>query len=103
MMVQLSMGSGFQQTLAQLSRMGADVITACDEGLEEGGRITTTHIVENYLSGQAMKRRTGNLARAVDAWLKQSGVLTIGVAEDAAVNDYAWLLTDQEKTIRPKK
>jgi len=103
MMIQLSMGSGFQRTLTQLGRMGADVITACDEGLEDGGRIVAANIVENYLSGQTLKRRTGNLARAVDAWLKQSGVLTIGVHEDAAVNDYAWLLTDEKKTIRPKK
>jgi hypothetical protein len=60
-------------------------------------------IVENHLTGQALKRRSGNLARAVDSWPVTDTDVVVGVRPDAAVGRYKWLLGDEQKTIVPKR
>ena len=103
MQLVIEMGSGYQQTIRQLGSMGRAIVEACDEGLGVGVKIAAGHVSKDYLSGQALKRRTGNLAEAVDGWLAGSGHGVVGVREDAAVNDYKYLLSDEQKIIRPKK
>ncbi|KKK60377.1 hypothetical protein LCGC14_3024980, partial [marine sediment metagenome] len=78
-------------------------VEAVNSGLEKGVKFAAAHVVENYITGQSLKRRSGNLARAVDGWLDAPGDGVVGVRPGSAVDDYAWLLGDERKTITPKK
>lgn len=102
MILHLEMGPGYQQAIAELGAMGQSIIDACAAGLKTGGKIAAGNVVENYLSGQSLKRRTGNLARAVDSWPVTDTEVVVGVRPDAAVGRYSWLLGDESKTIVPK-
>ncbi len=102
-MVTLEMGSGYRRAVAELGSMGIALIEAVNSGLEKGVKLAASNVVENYLTGQALKRRSGALARAVDGWLASPGDGVVGVRPGSAVDDYAWLLTDEQKTITPKK
>lgn len=103
MMISLEMGSGFQQTLDTLGEVGQAVVDAADRGLGKGVKIAAGNVAENYLTGQSLKRRTGNLARAVDGWMTGKFHGVVGVHDDAAVSKYSWLLGDEQKTITPTK
>lgn len=97
------MGPNFGDTIRSLGGMGTAVLEACSAGLARGCKLAAGNVSENYLSGQQLNRRTGDLARAVDGWLLKPLEGAVGVREDAAVAKYAWLLTDEERTITPKK
>lgn len=101
-MIQLEMGPEFEQTVRDLSSMGKAVVEACSQGLAKGIKIAASNVVSNYLSGQALNRRTGRLAGAVDGWMVNPLEGVIGVQKSAAVSKYAWLLGDEQKTITPK-
>ncbi len=103
MMIQLEMGPNFQQVVKELGSMGAAVVDASSEGLKEGVKYAAGRVVKDYLSGQSLKRRTGQLARAVDGWMAGPLEGVVGVREGAAVDKYKWLLGDESKTITPKK
>ena len=102
MIIQLEMGPNFQRTTNQLGSMGQALLDACSAGLDKGVKIAAGKVSEDYLSGQSLKRRTGQLARAVDGWLAAPLDGVVGVRPNSAVSKYAWLLGDEEKTIRPK-
>ena len=103
MMIPLEMGPNFAKAIDELSSMGSAVLEACSEGLAKGVKIAAGRVVRDYLSGQSLKRRSGTLARAVDGWLDGPLDGVVGVKPDAAVDKYKWLLTDEERTITPKK
>lgn len=103
MIVHIEMGPGFLATCGELSSMGRQVALACNEGLKEGGKLAAGRVVSDYLSGQALKTRTGALRRAVDTWSVGFLEVAVGVRPRSAVDKYAWLLSDEEKTIVPKK
>lgn len=103
MMIQLEMGPNFARVVDELSSMGTAVIEACSEGLAKGVKIAASNVSKNYLSGQALKSRTGMLARSVDGWLANPLDGVVGVKPNSAVEKYKWLLTDESKTITPKK
>lgn len=96
------MGPSFNQVAAELGSMGSALKAACTAGLEKGVKIAAGNVIANHLTGQSLKRRTGNLARAVDGWLDSDTDGVVGVGEGTAVDKYAWLLGDEEKTITPK-
>ena len=102
MILQLEMGPEFKQTVARFGRMGADVKRACSVGLKRGVKLASAVVVKNYLSGQSLKRRSGNLARSIDGWLEADFDGVVGVRPNAAVSKYAWILGDETKTITPK-
>ena len=97
MQITLEMGPGYAQTIAELGAMGRSIAEAVDAGLGVAVQIGASHVGENYLSGQALKRRTGNLADAVQGWVTGPGEGEIGVRPGSAVDAYKWLLTDEEK------
>jgi len=101
MMIQLEMGPEFQRTVADLSSMGQSVLDACSQGLAKGVKLAAGKVAADYLSGQALKRRTGRLAAAVDGWKVAPLEGVVGVRPDAADSKYAWLLGDESKTITP--
>lgn len=103
MMIQLEMGPEFKKTVAELGSMGKVVIEACSSGLKEGVKLAAGRVVSEYLTGQSLKRRTGSLARAVDGWLAGPLDGVVGVRASSAVEKYKWLLTDEQKTITPKR
>jgi len=99
--VQLEMGPEFERTVADLGSMGAAVVAACSEGLDKGGKIAAGTVGRDYLSGQYLKRRSGDLARHVSSWMAGEMDVEIGVPPGSRVAKYAWLLGDESKTIRP--
>jgi len=103
MMVQMTMGPGFPQTVAELGSMGRAVAEACSVGLKKGVQFAAGKVAADYLSGQSLKRRTGQLARAVEGWMEAPLDGVVGVRNDAAVEKYKWLLGGESKTITPKK
>ena len=103
MMVTLEMGPEFNATVARLDSMGRAVLGAASTGLEKGAGIAASNVVENYLTGQALKTRSGMLKKAVDGWLAAPLDAVVGVRPNSAVDKYKWLLGDEDKTIVPKK
>jgi len=103
MFIELKLGHDFRQTVGDLSRMGSDVLQAVSRELGKGAKFAAGNVKQNYLRGQSLKRRSGNLARAVDGWLASPFDGVVGIQENAAVSKYAWLLSDEQKTIVPKK
>lgn len=90
------------QTIRSLGQMGARIHAACNVGLEKGCKVAAGNVVANHLTGQDLKRRTGNLANSVDGWRERDLEGTIGIRENSLVKDYAYLLGDEEKLITPK-
>ena len=103
MMVTLEMGPDFNATVEKLSSMGHSVLEACSTGLDKGANLAAGKVVSDYLTGQSLKRRTGQLARSVEGWLAAPLDAVVGVRPNQAVDRYKWLLGDEEKTIVPKK
>jgi hypothetical protein len=101
MQIQLEMGPEFQKTLAELGGMGDAVSRACGIGLGKVVIFAASHVVEKYLTGQYLKVRKGDMRRAVKGWMIGDFEGIVGVQENSAVDKYAWLLGDEEKTIRP--
>ncbi len=99
----IEMGPNYEQAVAELGEMGAAIAAACAAGLQKGGRIAAGNVIENYLMGQALKPRTRNLARAVDSWPVTDTDVAIGVRPNSAVDHYKWLLSDEDRTIKPRK
>ena len=103
MIIQLEMGPNFERVANELSSMGKAVVEACSTGLKKGVKIAAGKVSAEYLSGQYLKRRTGQLARAIDGWMAGELEGVVGVRDDAAVARYKWLLGDEEKTITPTR
>lgn len=103
MMIQIEMGAEFDSVVADLGGMGQRVLDATSEGLAVGVEDTAAHIQANYLTGQALKRRSSMLANAVDGWMEGDLDGVVGVREGSGVDQYKWLLGDEQKTITPKR
>jgi len=102
MMIQLELGPEFQKTLAELGALGSAVSAACGRGLGKAVKFAANNVVENYLSGQALKTRTGLLRKSVDGWPVDDTEAIVGVRPNAATGKYAWLLGDEQMTIVPR-
>ena len=103
MMIQIEMGSEFDSVVADLGTMGQRVLDGASQGLSDGVQDTAAHIQVNYLTGQVLKRRSSMLAKAVDGWLEGPLDGMVGVREGSGVDQYKWLLGDEQKTITPKR
>jgi hypothetical protein len=102
MMIQFQLGPETQKTIAELGNMGRSISEAVDAGLKVAVELAAGNVQANYLSGQALNRRTGNLARSIHGVVTGPGEGIIGVPSGTAVESYKWLLGDEEKTIVPK-
>jgi len=100
MMIQLEMGPEFKRTAQDMSNIS--ILKAASTGLAKGGHIAAGTVVRDYLSGQSLKRRTGLLAKTVSSWMAGDTEVVIGVPENSPASKYAFLLSDEEKTITPK-
>jgi len=103
MMIQLTMGSEFRDTVRSLSRAGERIQKAVSSGLDKGLKDAAGHVTSSYLSGQYLNRRSGQLAESVDGWLAKKFEGVIGVKPASAVDKYKYQLGDEVVTIRPKK
>lgn len=103
MRISIGMGPEFARTSQSLRSLGAQIVRAADRGLLAGGKQATGHIAANKLSGQELARRTGNLARDLDAWRAAPYDVEIGIREKSRSNKYAWLLGDEQHVITPKR
>jgi len=103
MMIQVEMGPNFQKVVSELGSMGQAVLAGCSKGLAVGANIAAGNVGEKYLSGQSLKTRTKALKNAVQGWMAGPLEGVVGVRNDAAVAKYKWLLTDEQKTILPRR
>jgi len=103
MMIQLEMGPNFARVVDELGSMGTAVIEACSAGLASGVKLAASNVSKNYLSGQVLRTRTKMLKNAVDGWLAGPLDGVVGVRANSAVDKYKWLLSDESKTIVPKR
>lgn len=83
--------------------LGKDITSASSEGLASAVKIGSGNVVANHLTGQDLKRRKGDLGRAVDGWLEAPLDGVIGVKENSAVDHYKYLLGTETITIVPKR
>jgi hypothetical protein len=102
MLVQLEMGPNFKQTVRELGSMGENLLASCHEGLRKAVKVAAGRVVSDYLSGQALRRRTGTLSRAVDGWMAGPLEGVVGVHKNSGTDKYKWLLGDEQMTITPK-
>jgi len=103
MMIQIEMGSGFTETILELQKAGPAVVDACSRGLEKAVVYTASYIVQNYLTGQALKARSGLLRENLQGWMEAPLDGVVGVHPNQGVDQYKWLLGDESKTIFPRK
>ena len=104
MQVIIEIGPDFPQTVAELGAMGSAVLSACNEGLAEGAQYAATNVVENFLTGQYLKTRSGQLRTAVQGWLDKPLDAIVGVRPHSKVDRYKWLLGEESiPPITPKK
>jgi len=103
MRLMIQMGPDYQRAVASLGAMGQAIEQAVTDGLHKAAKLAAGHVAEGYLSGQALKRRTGRLAASVDGWLESSHTAVVGVRPGTAVDQYKWILGDEERTIRPRQ
>jgi len=103
MMITLEMGTEFPAVLARLSSMGRNVFAAVSAGLEKGVKVVAGRVSSDYLTGQALKARSGMLRKSIDGWLDSPTGAVVGIPEGSPVEHYKWLLGDESKTITPKK
>ncbi len=101
MQMQIKLGDSFNRTVDDLGSLGGRVTKAAYDGLAEGGQIAAGNVISKHLSGQSLKRRTGQLAAHVTSWSQTPSHIVIGVKDGTPVDRYKWLLTDDEKTIVP--
>jgi len=97
------MGPGFESVVRDLGVMGRAVVEAAGVGLGKGVKFVADRVVSDYLTGQALKRRSGDLARSVDGWREAPLEGVVGVRPASAVDRYKWLLGDEEMMIVPKR
>jgi len=102
MQLQIEMGPEFPKVVADLGLMGRAVLAACSHGLKDGVKLAANNVISNYLTGQALKRGSGLLAKSVQGWMEGNFEGVVGVKPNSPVSKYAWLLSDEEKTITAK-
>lgn len=103
MLLTIELGPEYKRTLSSLQAAAVGLPDALRRGMALGVKSCAQHVGSEYLSGQYLKRRTGNLARAVDGWMIADDEAVIGVRDDAAVGAYKWMLGSDSKTIRPTR
>lgn len=103
MEVIIETGNSWRAFEKDMGAMGRAVFMVMSEGLKDGAADVAGHIQENYLSGQALRSRSGMLHKRVTSWMVNAVTAAIGIPDTRVVGAYAWLLTDEEKTIRPKR
>jgi hypothetical protein len=101
MQISFELGPEFNRTVSELGAMGDALLAAAQTGLEAGGKLAAGTVVRDYLSGQALKRRSGLLSKAVDSWSAAPLDIVVGVPEGSSAGKYAYLLGDETKHIAP--
>jgi hypothetical protein len=107
MQVLFDMGQDLANAVSGYDRASRDLRRQVSAGLAAGIDAVAVKVQADYLTGQYLKARTGNLRRAVRAWMASDLDGVIGVLDQSAVDRYKWLLGDQPDhqplVIRPKK
>ena len=102
MKIIMNMGPQFDSVRKDMLALGRDIEQAASVGMATGGQIAAGNVARDYLSGQALKRRSGTLARELDSWMDGPLHLVVGVPDGSTAEPYKWLLGDEQMTIRPK-
>jgi len=103
MMISLELGPEFQRTLAEMTAMGDRVVAATSKGLGQAVKFAADNVGQNFITGQLLKVRSGDLRRAVQGWKESAFEGVVGVKPGSAVEHYKWQLGGgPDFTIYPK-
>ena len=103
MQISLELGPELTKAVSDLTAAGRALRKAVSDGLADGVVETGRHIAAEYLTGQSLRVRTGNLRKAVKGWMASDLDGVVGVTDESAVDHYKYLLGDETVVIRPKK
>lgn len=107
MQIVLELSENTKQTIRQMADDGKNLAGAVSRGLHQGVIGAATNVSRNFLSGQSLKMRRGNLAKAVTGFMAGEYDGVVGVNPDSPeagiVSKYQWLLGDETKVIKAKK
>ncbi len=104
MLVSIDIGPALQKAISETAGFAESIGPAVSRGLLIAVKdIAAPKVTRDYLSGQSLRSRTGSLRRSVDGWMEGDYSAAVGVQSPSMVDRYAWLLTDEEKTITPQK
>jgi hypothetical protein len=103
MLISLELGPEMQRTMTSMTSMGQAVAEGCSRGLALAVELAATNVGKNFMTGQLLKARTGNLRKAVQGWKESAFEGVVGVRPGSAVEKYSWILGDQTKTIKPTR
>lgn len=102
MQIMFELGSEFKKTVADLSAAGKNIRAAASEGIDQGVKKAADHVSQNFLTGQYLNVRTGNLRNAVQGWMESDLDGVVGIMPGSPVASYMFQLGDETVTIRPK-
>jgi len=103
MKITLEMGPQYAATCRRLGKLGPALARALSAGLESAAGIAAGNIARDYLSGSPLKSRSGTLRRALTGWMAGAHEAVVGIPDDSPAGRYAYLLSDEQVTIRPKR
>lgn len=102
MQISFELGPEFKRTVSELGDLGDQMLAAADAGLRQGGNIAVGVVRCDYLSGQALKRRSGLLGASVTSWSAGPLDVVVGIPEISPAGKYAYLLGDDTMHITPR-
>jgi len=77
MRIEVKLTAESRQTIERIRRRPAELTAAIEQGLKQAGHVAAGVVIDKVLSGQVLKRRHGDLARAVASRAEGSGLDTI--------------------------
>jgi len=104
MQIELKMGKNFRALEVALRKAPEETKKALIAGLTKAIEGAAREVKQAVGSGEFLGRRTGGLTRAIIAYKDPSDRFLgyVGVGENSAVKEYAWLLGRKGKTIPAK-
>ena len=102
----IRLGQKYKALVRKWPHLVKDLNESAADGLQDELFMVANEVREDILSGQhGIQTRTGNLQRAVTSYPDDINRLIgyVRIGDNQSVNKYAWLLSDETKTIRPKK
>lgn len=104
-MIKIAVGPKFDLLIEGLRKAPRETIAALGEGLGVASKETADAVAQAIYSGASgIQSRSGTLANSLTHYPETFTNLTwyIGVGDNKDVENYAYLLTDEQKIIKPK-
>ena len=101
--IQVELDPESKRLIERLGRSGKAVRKAVHDGFAVGGQILAGEVIK--ATQGKLRTRSGSLRRSIQSWWVDEGNLTlaIGVPSNSPAAHYAYLLTSEKMTIRPRR